>query len=72
MSDYSEGTRVEWNWGQGTASGKVVQKYTQKRTLTIKGTEVTRDASPDAPSYKIEQADGDVVFKSGSELRRVS
>lgn len=70
MSDYSEGTKVEWDWGNGTATGNVVQKYTQKRTLTIKGADVTRDASNDNPSYKIQQDDGDLVFKSGSELRK--
>ena len=70
MSDYSEGTKVEWDWGNGTATGKVVEKYTQKRTLKIEGNEVTRDASEENPSYKIEQDDGDLVFKSGSEIRK--
>jgi len=33
---YSEGQKVEWDWGNGTASGEVVKVYTQKRTLKIK------------------------------------
>ncbi|MEJ6404117.1 hypervirulence associated TUDOR domain-containing protein [Yoonia sp. 2307UL14-13] len=70
MADYSEGDKVEWNWGNGTATGDVVKKYTQKITLTIKGTEVTRDASEDDPAYKIKQDDGDEVLKSGSELSK--
>ena len=41
---YSEGTKVEWDWGNGTGTGKVVKKYTRKTTLKIKGSEVTRDA----------------------------
>ena len=69
---YSEGTQVEWDWGNGTGTGKVVKVYTRKTTLTIKGTEVTRDASEDAPAYKIAQEDGDEVLKSDSELRKAS
>jgi hypothetical protein len=69
---YSEGTRVEWDWGNGTGSGKVVKKYTQKITLTIKGSEITRNASDDEPAYRIEQEDGDEVLKSESELRKAS
>ena len=67
---YSEGTRVEWDWGNGTGTGRVAKVYTQKITLKIKGTEVTRDASKDAPAYRIEQDDGDEVLKSHSELRK--
>jgi len=70
MSGYSEGTKVEWDWGDGTASGEVKQVYTQQRTLKIDGNEVTRDASEDCPSYKIEQNDGQEVFKSHSEVRK--
>ncbi|WP_281967149.1 DUF2945 domain-containing protein [Roseovarius nanhaiticus] len=67
---YSEGTNVEWDWGNGTGTGKVTKVYTQKITLKIDGTEVTRDASEDEPAYRIEQDDGDEVLKSHSELRK--
>jgi hypothetical protein len=67
---YSEGTNVEWDWGNGTGTGKVAKIYTQKITLKIKGTEVTRDASKDEPAYRIQQDDGDEVLKSHSELRK--
>ncbi|MFX0542273.1 DUF2945 domain-containing protein [Roseovarius sp. S4756] len=67
---YSEGTSVEWDWGNGTATGEVTKVYTQKITLKIKGTEVTRDASQDEPAYRIQQDDGDEVLKSHSELRK--
>lgn len=70
MTGYSEGSTVEWDWGDGTARGTVTQVYTQKRTLRIKGTQVTRNASPDCPSYRIEQDDGDEVFKSHTEVRK--
>lgn len=72
MAGYSEGTRIEWDWGNGTADGKVVAVYTQKRTLSINGNDVTREASDDCPSYKIEQDDGQTVFKSHSEVRKAN
>ncbi|MGR3468983.1 MAG: hypervirulence associated TUDOR domain-containing protein [Shimia sp.] len=69
---YSEGDKVEWDWGNGTGKGKVRQVYTQKITLKIDGNEVTRDASDDDPAYKIEQEDGDEVLKGHDELRKAS
>ena len=66
---YQTGTKVEWDWGNGTGTGKIVKKYTQKITLKLQGSEVTRKASDDEPAYKIEQDDGSEVLKSGSELR---
>ena len=67
---YSEGDKVEWSWGNGTGTGTIKKVYTQKRTLKIDGTEVTKDASEDSPSYRIEQEDGDEVFKSHSEVKK--
>ncbi|MBJ3763287.1 DUF2945 domain-containing protein [Maribius pontilimi] len=67
---YSEGDKVEWDWGNGTATATVKQKYTQKRTLKIDGNEVTRDADEDNPAYRLEQDDGSEVLKSHSELRK--
>ena len=69
---YSEGTKVEWDWGNCTGTGKIEKVYTQKQTLTINGSEVTRDADDDCPAYKIEQDDGDQVLKSHSEVRKAS
>jgi len=67
---YQEGTKVEWDWGNGTGTGMIVKKYTQKITLKLQGSEVTRKATDDEPAYKIEQDDGTEVLKSGSELRK--
>ena len=69
---YSEGTCVEWDWGSGKGSGKIVKRYTGKITLNISGTEVTRNATEDEPAYKIVQEDGGEVLKSESELRRAT
>lgn len=71
MSAYSQGTKVKWNWGQGTASGEIETVYTDDITRTIKGTEVTRKASDDEPAYYIKQDDGDAVLKSHSEVEAV-
>ena len=69
---YSEGTKVVWDWADGTGRGKITKVYTQKRTLRIKGSDITRGASPDCPSYRIEQSDGAEVFKSHTEIRKAS
>ena len=71
MAKYRKGTEVSWSWGSGTATGKVQETFTEKVTRTIKGTEVTRNASDDEPAYLVEQEDGDRVLKSESELSKV-
>ena len=69
---YAIGTKIEWNWGGGTGQGKVREVFTEKVTRTIKGNEVTRNASDDEPAYLIEQDDGDRVLKSHSEVSKAS
>ena len=70
MADIKVGDEVEWDWGNGTGTGKVTERFTEKVTRTIKGSEITRDADDDEPAFMIEQEDGDRVLKSGSELRK--
>ena len=62
------GDRVIWNWGNGTASGTIVERFHSDVTRTIKGTDVTRKASDESPAFAIEQDDGDRVLKSCSEI----
>ena len=66
-----EGTEVKWEWGNGTATGKVEKTYTSKVTKTIDGTEVTRNGEQDNKALYIKQEDGDYVLKSESEVERV-
>ena len=66
--DYHIDDTVEWDWGNGTGSGTITERFTEKVTRTIDGNEVTRDASEDEPAYMIEQEDGSRVLKSASEL----
>jgi hypothetical protein len=70
MAGYSQGTKVKWVWGSGSATGTISSVYTQKRTLKIDGNDVTREASESCPSYEIEQEDGQRVFKSHSEFEK--
>lgn len=65
-----KGSRVSWQWGAHSASGRIAERFTKKVTRTIKGTEVTREASAKEPAYLIEQDGGDRVLKSKSEVSR--
>ncbi len=60
---------VEWDWGNGTASGQIEERFEREVTRTLKDSKVTRNGSEDNPAYLIKQEDGDQVLKLGSELR---
>lgn len=68
MVEISKGTKVEWDWGQGTANGTVKDVFTESVTRSFKGTEVTRNGSQDIPALLIEQEDGDEVLKLSTEV----
>ena len=69
-SSLQTGDRVSWPWGSGTAFGTIAERFTERVTRSIQGTEVTRNATDDEPAYLIEQDDGDRVLKSASELTK--
>lgn len=66
--NYSVGDKVKWKWGNGWGRGEVADRFTERVTRNIKGSEVVREASEDEPAYLIVQADGDEVLKGHSEL----
>lgn len=70
MKPFAKGTKVKWNWGQGTGTGKIAEHFTEDVERTIKGKAIKRTASTDEPAYLIEQDDGDRVLKSHSELSK--
>lgn len=70
MNGFAINTEVKWNWGSGTGKGKVISRFTEDVTKTIKGAEVKRKASEKEPAYLIEQDDNDNVLKSHSELEK--
>ena len=63
-----EGSPVSWDWGQGTAEGKVTEIHRETITKKIDGSEITRKGTKDNPAYLIEQEDGSKVLKLRSEL----
>ena len=70
MAEINVGDEVAWNWGNGTATGTVKERFEDEVTRTIEGNEVTRHASSDEPAFLIEQDDGDEVLKSITELEK--
>ncbi|MDN3493499.1 hypervirulence associated TUDOR domain-containing protein [Winogradskyella bathintestinalis] len=66
-----EGTLIKWNWGNGTATGKVKETYAKKVIKNIKGNEVTRNGKAGNKALYIQQEDGDFVLKSESEVERI-
>ena len=65
-----EGTKVKWEWGNGTATGEVVESYTSEVTKTIEGNEITRKGEENNKALYIKQDDGDHALKSESEVER--
>lgn len=64
------GTKIEWKWGNGTATGKVIETFTDKVTKTIKGSEITRNGEKDNKALLVEQEDGGKVLKLESEVKK--
>jgi hypothetical protein len=63
------GSSVAWDWGKGTAEGKVKSVHRESITKTIKGSNITRNGTAKNPAYLIEQEDGTEVLKLRSELK---
>ena len=70
MKHYAVNTEVEWEWGNGSATGNIREKFTNDVERTIKGSSVKREASDSDPAYLIEQDDGSKVLKSHSEITK--
>jgi len=69
---YKVGDKVSWRYGGGKGQGTIKKKYEAPVTKTIKGTEVTRNASPETPAYLIETDEGDQVLKLATEIDNTS
>jgi len=70
MAKYNEGDKVKWNWGNGTASGKVQSRFTEKTTRKIDSNEVTRNGDDDNAALYIDTDDGNNVLKLESEVKK--
>ncbi len=65
---YRKGASVTWNWGSGTAKGKIAERFERRVQRTLKGAKVVKNGTADNPAYLIEQDDRTTVLKRGSEL----
>lgn len=65
-----EGSQVKWDWGNGTAKGKVIETFSKKITKHIEGSEITRKGEEGNKALLIEQGDGSKVLKLESEVER--
>ncbi|NVO31991.1 hypervirulence associated TUDOR domain-containing protein [Hymenobacter lapidiphilus] len=63
-----KGTQVSWKYGTGTATGKIEETYKESVSRKIKGSEITRNGTPENPAYLIVQDNGDKVLKLKSEV----
>lgn len=45
MKHYAVNTEVEWEWGNGSATGNIREKFTSDVERTIKGSSVKREAA---------------------------
>ncbi|MER0238465.1 DUF2945 domain-containing protein [Fulvimarina sp. MAC8] len=70
MVAFQKGQYVAWNWGNGTAKGKVQDHWAEEVTKTIDGSEITRKGEEGNEAYLIEQDDGSKVLKLASELHK--
>ena len=72
MQKFRVGSKVEWQWGKGTGTGKVTESFVEDVERTIAGAAIKRKASAEEPAYLIAQEDGGRVLKSHSELKKSS
>ncbi len=65
-----KGSVVQWNWGNGTAEGKVIETYAEEVEKQIKGQSVKRIGEKNNKALYIEQDDGSKVLKLESEVEK--
>lgn len=65
-----KGSQVRWKWGNGEATGKVEETFTQEVTKTIKGNKITRKGEEGNKALFIKQEDGSEVLKLESEVEK--
>lgn len=67
-NSFKKGQSVKWSWGNGTAKGKVEERFDRRVQRTIKGSKIVKNGTKDNPAYLVEQEDGGKALKKGSEL----
>ncbi len=61
---------MRWNWGTGQGEGQVVKTFDHSVTMTLDGSEITRNGGQHDRALLIEQAGGAQVLKLESECQR--
>lgn len=69
-ASFRKGAPVSWNWGTGTATGHIAERFERRVSRTIEGKRIVRNGTHDNPAYLVEQPDGGRALKRGSELHR--
>ena len=67
-NSYRKGQAVTWHWGNGTAHGKVEERFDRRVQRTIKGAKIVKVGTKENPAYLVVQEDGGTALKRGSEL----
>jgi len=65
---FRKGAQVSWNWGTGTATGHIAERFERRVSRTIEGKRIVRVGTSENPAYLVEQPDGGRALKRGSEL----
>lgn len=65
-----KGDKVSWKFGGNKTKGKVVERFTDTVTKTIKGKKIKRKASKDKPAFLVRTKDGKKALKSGKQLKK--
>ena len=69
MAHLKIGTNVKWRWGPiGPMVGS--SRFLRRSTRTIRGTQITRNASLEEPAYLITQPRGGVVSRTAMKSLR--
>lgn len=66
-----EGSKVKYDWGNGSVEWKVIETYDEEVTKTIEWNKVTRKWESWNKALYIETTDGDKVLKSENEVSKV-
>ena len=61
---------MKWSWGNGSATGKVEETFSEEVTRTIDGNKVTRKGEAGNKALLIKQGDGGKVLKLESEVEK--
>ena len=65
---FKVGEKIKWKWMGRAVKGVVKQIYLKPVTKVFRGTEFTRNGSPEVPAYLVRSNAGSEILKSHSEL----